>query len=112
MIKNFKKQIHQWKIASIALPILAVIALIISDIIHHDVYDNVISCILILFSCISLGFWTWTVWQMVNLTNYLSDIESDYAQVAKDLAETKELLKGDREYAGNRKRRKPNLSKN
>ena len=45
---------------------------------------------------------------MVNLTNYLSDVESDYAQVAKDLAETKELLKGDREYAGNRKRRKSN----
>lgn len=112
LIKNFKKQIQQWKTASIALPILAVIALIISDFIDHKVYDGVISCILILFSSISVGFWTWTVWQMVKLTNYLSDVESDYAQVAKDLAETKELLKGDQEYAGNRKRRKSNVSKN
>lgn len=112
LIKNFKKQIQQWKTASIALPILAVIALIISDFIDHKVYDNVISCILILFSSISVGFWTWTVWQMVKLTNYLSDVESDYAQVAKDLAETKELLKGDQEYyASNRKRRKSNFSK-
>ena len=49
---------------------------------------------------------------MVNLTNYLSDVESDYAKVAKDLAETKELLKGDQEYyASNRKRRKSDFSK-
>ena len=106
MIKNFRKQIQHWKHAAIALPIIAVIVLVISDFIHHDIHDNVISCILIFFAVASVGFWTWTVWQMVNLTNYLSDVESDYAQVAKDLAETKELLKGDREYASNRKRRK------
>ena len=106
LIKSFKKQIQQWKTASIAIPILTVFALVISDYIHHDIHDNVISCILIFFAVASVGFWTWTVWQMVNLTNYLSDVESDYAQVAKDLAETKELLKGDREYASNRKRRK------
>ena len=106
MIKNFKKQIQHWKTASIAMPILAVFALIISDYIHHDIHDNVISCILIFVAVASVGCGTWTVWQMVNLTNDLSDVQSDDAQGAKDLAETKELLKGEREYASNRKRRK------
>lgn len=106
MIKNFRKQIQHWKHAAIALPIIAVIVLVISDFINHTLYDNVISCILILFSLLSVLFWTWTVWQMVNLTNYLSDVESDYQQVAKDLAETKKLLKGNRTNASNRKRGK------
>ena len=114
MITNFKKQIQYWKTASIAIPIIAVFALIISDLLmEHDsgIHDNIINCILISFACISVGFWTWTVWQMINLTNYLSDVESNYQKIAKDIAETKELLRGERENVGTRQRRKSSTSK-
>ena len=67
--------------------------------------------ILIAFGLISVAFWTWTVWQMFNLVNYLSNVEANYAKIAKDLAETKELLRGEREYVGVRQRRKSTKTK-
>ena len=109
MITSFKKQIQYWKTASVAIPILALFALILSDLLEdHDtgVHDNIINCILISFACISVGFWTWTVWQMINLSNYLSNVENNYTKIAQELAETKQLLKGDRINASNRQRGK------
>ena len=109
MITSFKKQIQYWKTASVAIPILALFALIISDLLrHHDsgMHDNIINCILITFACISVGFWTWTVWQMINLSNYLTNVENNYTKIAQELAETKQLLKGDRINASNRQRGK------
>ena len=109
MITSFKKQIQYWKTASVAIPILALFALIISDLLeYHDsgMHDNIINCILITFACISVGFWTWTVWQMINLSNYLTNVENNYTKIAQELAETKQLLKGDRINASNRQRGK------
>ncbi len=111
MIINFKKQIQLWQAASVSLPILALSALIISDLIIDGMEDRVLYCILITFGLISIGFWTWTVWQMFNLVNYLSNVEANYAKIAKDLAETKELLRGEREYVGVRQRRKSTKTK-
>ena len=48
---------------------------------------------------------------MFNLVNYLSNVEANYAKIAKDLAETKELLRGEREYVGVRQRRKSTKTK-
>ena len=44
--------------------------------------------------------------QMFNLVNYLANVEANYERIAKDLAETKELLKGEKENVRNRKRGK------
>ena len=68
--------------------------------------DRVLYCILITFGLISIGFWSWTVWQMFNLVNYLANVEANYERIAKDLAETKELLKGEKDNVRNRKRGK------
>lgn len=109
MITSFKKQIQYWKTASVAIPILALFALIISDLLenhHSGMHDNIINCILITFACISVGFWTWTVWQMINLSNYLTNVENNYTKIAQELAETKQLLKGDRINVSNRQRGK------
>ncbi len=111
MIPKFKKQIQVWQAASVSLPILALFTLIISDFIIDGTEDRVLHCILIAFGLISVAFWTWTVWQMFNLVNYLSNVEANYAKIAKDLAETKELLRGEREYVGVRQRRKSTKTK-
>ena len=111
MIPSFKKQIKYWKGASIGLPILAVLVLLISDFMDQGLYNNMVNCILITFACVSVAFWTWTVWQMINLSNYLSNVEANYDKISKDIAETKELLKGERDNVGTRQRRKSNKGK-
>ena len=93
MISKLLTQIKLWKAASISLPIIAVISLIISDLILHDNHDELVACILIGFSGISILFWVWTVWQMMSLVNYLSNIENNYSNVVKELQETRKLLK-------------------
>jgi hypothetical protein len=94
LISKLLAQIKIWKYASISLPIIAVISLVISDLIFHDKHDQLIACILIGFSGVSIMFWIWTVWQMMSLVNYLSNIENNYLNVVKELQETKKLLRG------------------
>ena len=94
MIPKLLTQIKIWRVASISLPILAVIALLISDLIIHDNHDDLVACILIGFSGISIMFWVWTIWQMMGLVNYSSNLEKNYRNVVKELQETRKLLRG------------------
>ena len=111
MINSFKKQIRYWKAASLGLPIVALFSLVIADLLDRGIYEHMINCVLITFACVSVLFWTWTVWQMISLSNYLTNVESNYDKIAKDIAETKELLRGDRENVGTMQRRKSSTSK-
>ena len=105
MINSFKKQVRYWKAASLGLPIVALFSLVIADLLDRGIYDHMINCVLITFACVSVLFWTWTVWQMISLSNYLTNVESNYDKIAK------ELLRGDRENVGTRQRRKSSTSK-
>jgi len=39
-------------------------------------------------------FWVWTIWQMMGLVNYSSNLEKNYRNVVKELQETRKLLRG------------------
>ena len=104
MKKKFDKEVKFWKIAALTLPFFALIMLLITEFIDTNRHSEIYCITLIFLAVSSVTFWAWTVWQMLKVIKYLSVAEENYNEMKKELKETKQLLKTERENVRNWKR--------
>jgi hypothetical protein len=73
----------------------------------NPVYHDEIYCVALIFvGAVSVIFWIWTMYNMIQLVGYMENVDTKYNEVILELKDTKKLLKQEGKDARNRERRK------
>ena len=106
MLIGLKKQLGYWKVAAITLPFIALLILLLTDFINPVYHDEIYCIAVISVGAVSVIFWIWTMYNMIQLVGYMGNVDTKYNEVILELKDTKKLLKQEGKDARNRERRK------
>lgn len=106
MLLRLKKQLGYWKTAAIALPFVALLLLLLTHNIDDNIHSTIYCIAVISIGAVSVIFWIWTMYNMIQLVGYMGNVDTKYNEVILELKDTKKLLKQEGKDARNRERRK------
>jgi hypothetical protein len=106
LISRIKKHLEYWKTAAIALPFVALLLLVSTHNLDEVIHSTIYCIVVISIGALSVIFWVWTMYNMIQLVGYLGNVDTKYNEVILELKDTKKLLKKEGNDARNRERRK------
>lgn len=106
MLLRLKKHLEYWKTAAIALPFVALLLLVLTHNLDEVIHSTIYCIVVISIGALSVIFWVWTMYNMIQLVGYLGNVDTKYNEVILELKDTKKLLKQEGKDARNRERRK------